>query len=350
MTTPNQFRDPTTSPPAVEGPIARAVAAFREGHEAPPPRGGTGPSDADVEKQLSAYLHGRLTRADSIGLGRVGTYREQALTLARSGSMDEAEATMKAAGFVLATAGFSPLGRAAADTLQRAAESFLYYRRGEYAEAAARMSASIDATNRLAAAWGESPFSVGRRTHLLHNLMKVQLRAGNAREAMALGTGLLAHLGGMSASQPLGATGDETAPVPALEAEIATNFCNLIAGTVAELLATVEHEEARRLLGRFDGTARGGSQPAGRAWEWLVLKSIAVAGDPARYLDAAVPFLRAGRGRAPLLWWAVVLDVVRAAGELDPTGTAEGVEELVEGLRNAPRLPDSLRPAESYAG
>lgn len=321
--------------------LARALDAFHEGRTAAaPPRAGL--TDGQLNEELLAYVYGRLPATDHASLARLGGAREQALSLSRAGKQEEAEATMKLARFLLSVAGFSPLGRAAADTLHHAAEAYLSYRRGDFADANARMAASVAATDRLADAWGESLFTTARRVHLLHNQMKVEARRGARREAVTLGAGVLAHLAGCSSHPGIPTL---ARPASALDPVIAIGLCDTVAATVAEALVGIADAEAKELLGLFAGVVPHGAATEARAWGWLPVKSASLADDPRGFLEAAAPFLRAGRGRAPVLWYAVTLDVVRAARKLGPGAVPDGVAEIEAMLSTGPRVPTCMQAA-----
>jgi hypothetical protein len=321
--------------------LAAAVDAFREGRAAPPPAPIGGPSDGQLNEQFVAYMYRRLDQAERGSLSKVGEMREQALALSRAGRQEEAEATMKLTRFFLSVAGLSPMGRAAADTLQHAAEGYLSYRRGDFAEGSRRMDAAVDATDRLADAWGENFFTSARRVHLLHNQMKVEVRRGAVADAVRLGAGILAYAGGSSAG-PIPAALART--VSAMEPAIAHKFCNIIGAALAEALAGLPDDEARELLGLLDGVEPAGLAADARAWAWLPLKSAALADDPSGFLQAAAPFLRAGSTPAPVLWYAVALDVVRAARAVG-AGDADGIAEIEAALATDPRVTKALQAA-----
>jgi hypothetical protein len=315
------------------------VEAFAEGRVAQGSSAPAGLTDAQINEQLLGYVYGNLPQPDRLALTRVSGVRDRALAMSRAGEQKEAEGAMKMSRFLLSASGLSPLGRAAADTLQQAAESYLSYRRGDFADASARMTLAIEATDRLADAWGESRFTTGRRIHLLHNLMRVEARRGAWREAMTLGTGILAHLAGASTGPRLPAL---DRPTPPMDAADARGFTGVVTATVAEVLASVPDAEARELLAPLAGVAHAAGGPAADGWGWISLKSAALAGDPRAFLEGAAPFLRAGRGRGPVLWYAVALDVLRAAR---PLGSASaGVAEIEAALGTEPRVPACMRP------
>lgn len=326
--------------------LSLAVEAFAEGRTRAGAPAAGGLTDMQLNEDLAAYVYGHLARPDQQALTRLREVRERALALGRAGEQVQADGTMKAARFLLSASAFSPLGRAAADTLQQAAESYLSYRRGDFADAGARMTLAIEATNRLGDAWGESRFTTGRRIHLLHNLMRVEARRGAWREAMTLGGGILAHIAGSATGPHLPAL---DRPGPALEPLVATGFFNVVAATAAEVLAAVPDAEAKELLAPLAGMVHAPGLTDSYGWGWIVLKSAALADDPRPFLVGAAPFLRAGRGRAPVLWYAVALDVLRAARGLG--SASDGVADIQAALSTDPRVPACMRlVADAGAG
>lgn len=345
-TTPETIPFCTTERAHAAEALARAFDAFRAGRDAPPPPPAPGPSDAQLEEELLSYVYGHLTPADRAALRRVGEYRETALASSRVGEQAVAEGTMKAARLVLGLAGLTPLARAAADTLQHAADAYLSYRAGRFDEAKARMEAAIRATDVLADAWGESRFTASRRIHLFHNIMRVDVRQGDPAAAMALGRPLLARLAGAPFDGALAALERDGPPI---DAQVAVGFCNAIAASVAEALAPLSAAEAAALLGDPLPPAANPAVREAAGWGWLALKHAALADGPVRLLETAAPFLRAGPGRTPVLWCAAALELLRAAETLDAAGYADGISEIAAALAAARRLPQALQPALAQA-
>lgn len=321
--------------------LARAVDAFRKGYAPAGAAPLAGATEGQLSEELREYMYARLVRSDHASLAEAGRIREHALALGRAGRQEEAEATMKLARSFLWVAGLSSLGRVASDTFQQAAESYLSYRRGDYADASARITAAVDATDRLAAAWGESFFTTGRRVHLLHNQVKLEARRGAMRDAVRLGAGILAYLAGSTAVPAVPALAPSAS---ALDPVIAHRYSNFVGGTIAEVLAVVPDAEAKELLALLGGVEPVGPAAAARAWAWLPLKSAALAADPRAFLEAAAPFLRAGTRRAPVFFYAVALDVVRAARRLG-AGAADDVAEIECVLGTDARVPRPLQVA-----
>lgn len=327
---------------------ARILDAFREGRDAAwtPPASGPTAERVDAEK-TSTLRMGRMSAADRSNLDTLSAPREQALALARLGRLDEAETQMRLARFLLSLSRMSPEGRAYARTMHEAAESYLSYQRRDYTDAYHRMVASLEATDRLAECWGDSEFIVCRRVDLGHNLMRVEMRRGDANAAMQRGALLLRSVCGAAAHE-----GRSALRVPgdsALDARVAMALVDLIIGTVAELVAPRSAREARALLSSLAWLPGQPTPSSPRAVQWLAVKDAALGDDPERFMRLALPFLRAGRGRNPTLWYAVALDLTRRFGASDVVAGSDALDEIVAELSTAPRVPASMRVARPVA-
>ena len=296
---------------AAIGPLlAHALEACREGAALSWTAAAPGPVHARSDPGgVPAPRLGPLPATDRSALARLEPQREQALARSRAGRTAEAENAMRGARVLLAFSGLSGPGRAYAETMQQAAESYLSYRRGDGADACARMEAAVTATDRLAGWWGESEFIVCRRMDLMHNLMRVDLRREALEDSMRMGARLLASL-----------TGPEAAGATALDPRISATLANLVAGTVAELLAPLPPERARTLFALLGPSRGAGEGPSPRVAEWIELKEAILGDEPERFLARADSFLREGRGRTATLWYAVVLDLLRLTRDTDAAG------------------------------
>ena len=175
---------------------------------------------------------------------------------------------MKLARFLLSLARLSDDARAYAETMQLAAESYVSYQRGDYAEAHAKMVASVEATERLAELWGNTEFIVCRRADLEHNLMRVEMRRGAAHAAMRRGVNLLESVSGATRTEP------------AMDSRVAAVLFDLVMGTIAELVAPLTRHDARSLLSSLSWVHALPTAPSTRAVEWLAVKSTALDDDP----------------------------------------------------------------------
>ena len=335
--------------------LARTAAAVRA-------RGGAAwggaparAAPATLEEEVQGEMLGRLAPGDRGSLETVAAHREEALRLARSGRLDEATTSLRVSRFVLSLSSFSPTGRIVAETLHEAAESYLAYRRGAYDQALARMRASIDATLRLEAAWQEPGAMAGRWVHLTHNLMRVEARRGAHEEAIAVGARLLGYLAGAPAAMTAGSDPPRRAPLDPILVDF---FLIAVMDTVAEVLASLPADRASALLPPLRRAHDSAGPAQHPAWRWLAVRAAFLDGDPELFLSRAEPLLLARDAMSPTLWYAVLADLVRIAGQYGADDLVSEVrEELTRGtgmLRSGPpparTSASRVRPASLPVG
>ena len=319
--------------------LASALEAFREGRRVP----WSPPQPTATQTLYEGQIFRRLTSADRNAIAILAGPRENALALARAGKPDDASASMTIARFLLSVARFSREGHEYARTLHNAAESYLSFRRGDHAQSHARMVAAIEGTERLAGWWGESEFIVCRRVHLAHNLMRVEAAAGASRQAIGRGVRLLEYIAAVQAEGSGAESGGRTGTQ--LDAQVAELFFNLVVETLAELLVPLAVPDARAVLSSLSLIYE---PSVGRSWrgrEWLAIRSASLGAHAREFLVAATPFLRAGRGTTPTLWYAVAFDLMQTYWALDPVAAQAGIEEIATELATSPRVPECMRAA-----
>lgn len=309
--------------------VQRILDAFFAGHERPWSWPTNGPTATRVAAETKRTLRmGPLAPADRATLASLSEPRERGLAYARANELTQAADSMRASRLLLALARLSPAGRAYAETMQSAAESYVSYQRRDYDAAFAQMRAALDATNHLAVEWGECEFIVCRRIDLGHNLMRVDMRRGALPSAVARGITLL------------GAT---LAAIDQLGAYVTGLLCELVASTLAELAALLSTDDARRILAPFFSRFVTRSLPSSRTEAWIALE-YALLEDPTRLDIAAVEaFLGDGRERTPALWYGIALHVAGACEMLDAHDGEDAADTIFAVLASAERVPDSIR-------
>ena len=321
---------------------ARAIDAFRMGRTVEWTSPPAGPTTERLEREEKRHFRfGPLTSADRATLATLSAPREHALALARARDLDRADASMKAAELLLALAHLASDARAYAETMHQAAVSYLEYQRGNYAAAQTRMQRSIEATDRLAAHWGDTDFIVCRRVDLAHNLMRVEMRRGSLEAAMQRGARLLRHILEVRCDQSSDGPG---APAePAMDATVARILYDLVTGTASEIIAPLERGHANALFQLLPTPSYQIPSPSPGASMWWSVTQAALGPEPERFLREAAPFLRAGRGRTPSLWYSVTLDLIRIYRAIDPDDGLSAADELEAELETGPRVPERLR-------
>jgi hypothetical protein len=107
-------------------------------------------------------------------------------------------------------------------------------------------------------------------------------------------------------------------------------------------MAPLALEEARALLSSLDWLRARGTAPSPRAFQWLEIKAAALDSDADRFVRAAIPFMRAGRGRHPVLWYSVAHDIVLFHRQ-QFDGAMNALDEIVVELASAPKVPACMR-------
>lgn len=320
--------------------LAEALCAFRDGRlarwAAPVPNA----AQSRYEKQILD----RLSAPDRAALELLAPSRESALAHARGGRAVEARQAMTLARFTLSLARLSDVGREYARTLHRAAESYLYFRTGQYTEAHERMADAMTSTDRLADAWGDIEAIVSRRIHLAHNLMRVEAAAPALGDAVSRGLALLGHIDALA-----GKTGGGSgSTAPSFDPAMLELHFDGVAETLAEAFVDDASPASLTALASLQDSSAG----AGRIWrgrEWLAIKSMALEPATGGFLRAAVPFLRIGRGTTPTLWYAIAYDLLLLATRTRTSRARDAVGEIASELMVGPRIPTRIRLAAASA-
>lgn len=327
--------------------LARAAEAFEIGRCAAwtPPAVDLSRTDPDRE------MRERFSAADRSALAALSEPRERALAEARRGDLAAATTSVRLAGFLLSLHRLSPQADAYARSLHQAAHSYVAFRQGDVQDARASMIAAIRWTDRLGEWWIASEFIAGRRIHLAHNLMKVEVAQGASDDAMQLGTQLVASVGAGALPGPTPHARATTAP---LDRTIAEHQFNLVMETVAELVAALPADLARAYVASL-GAHLSGVPPAWRGWKWHAMKTGAPTHEPHHVLAAAIPFLRDGRQGGAVLWYGASLDaagacatVAREARRAETRRLARNTMRAIAAqLEAAPRVPAVMRRGAS---
>ena len=320
--------------------LAEALCAFRDGRlagrSAPPPNA----AQSRYEKQILD----RLSVPDRAALELLAPSRESALVHARGGRAVEARQAMTLARFTLSVARLSDTGREYARSLHRAAESYLYFRSGQYADAHERMVDAMTSTERMADVWGDIEAVVSRRIHLAHNLMRVEAASPALGDAGARGLALLGQIDALSRST----AGDAGSAAPPFDQSMLELHFDGVTETLAETLVGAASPVLQPALASLaDSPVRSGRIWRGR--EWLAIKSVALEPATRPFLQAAVPFLRVGRGTAPTLWYAVAYDLLQVATRTCTSRARDAVGEIASELMEGRRIPTRIRLAAASA-
>lgn len=314
-----------------------AVEAFHTGIAART----TQTASLDEVDEAAKGLHlAPLDASDRVTLRRISWYRERALSLARSGDLDEADKVMNATRVLISLAPFSANAQPYARTAFFAAASYLSYCRGEYARARGEMVDALRETNRIADLIGDTAALSARRVHLVHNVMKVDAASGAAGDVLRIGFPLLRYLAEGPGVWPPGCgPGPETRPDP----HIAEYQSNRIVETIAEAAESHSGRECRAFCVETKRLADCRQPPSRRSWAWLRLKRWQFEGRAEEFLKGAASFLIAGPGAAPKLWFAVALDVLVLYWKHEPGEARKVTALMVNTMATSPGVPSFVR-------
>ncbi|MFH7029790.1 MAG: hypothetical protein ACHBN1_31625 [Heteroscytonema crispum UTEX LB 1556] len=200
-----------------------------------------------------------------------------------------------------------------------AAEAYLDYRRGDFDQAYARISKALAIDVVLEEEYGYEILHL-HRIQLLHNLVRSDARRMQFASAIELACQLLGYLEGTSEVLPLsGSWGSEH--IARQPSELVAAMFGQITDEVALILAGKNRQVKSELFAiakrHIQLQANGNTRCHPQSHTWFLLKEAFVDNDVATFLERASRFLAEGRGDTPLLWYAVVVDIVALCNQLD---------------------------------
>ncbi len=311
-----------------------AVEAFHTGIVQRPKLG------KEVTRAAKGLRMPPLDASDRAILARIAAYRERALSLARSGDLDQAAKAMNAARFLLSLAHFSATVEPLVRSAHYAAVSYLSFRQGHHARARAEMMNALSETDRMSRLTGDNATLSARRVHLVHNIMKVDAMSGSPTDTLKIGFGMLRYLAVGPAEWPSDfGPGPQTRPDPL----IAEFQSDKIVETMAKAVHSLPDRECAAYCVETRRLANCPRPASPRAWSWLALKRWQFEGQAQDFLSAATSFLSAGPGATPKLWYAVALDVVVSYRKYEPEHARRATEAMVSTMATSPAVPSFVR-------
>ena len=314
-----------------------AVAAFHSGIAQP----SKSKSLAKIREAAKGLHMPPLRALDRVTLARISVHSEKALSLARSGDLDEAATAMNAARLLMSLAHFSPNAEAVAQTSHYAAISYLSYRRGDYARARDEMVRALRATDRISRLTGDNPLLAARRVHLVHNIMRVDVAARLIADALQLGFAILRYLAGGPAEWP---SDHGPGPQGMPDLPLALYHSNRIVETIAEAVeASPDQERIIAYHSEIKRLTNCPQPPSPRAWSWLSLKRWQIEGRTEEFVGKAAEFLSKGSGATPTLWYAVALDVLVLYTRHEPDHARKATAAMVATMATSSAVPAFVR-------
>lgn len=212
-------------------------------------------------------------------------------------------------------------------------------RRNDPAAAAARLRRAMDHDTRLERVHGYELMHVGR-IHTVHLWLRARAAAGAREAALDGADAILAYVNGFGGALPLGAgwSREAAARIPA---DLAAAMTRRVAGEVGIMLAGLDRERSAAALDRLPMLARLPPGVHDEITEWARIKRAWADGRTDDFLAGVVPYLAAGR-RETCLWYAVLLDLGRAARALRPAAGRLFCAAVAERRREDPATPRRL--------
>ncbi|MBD2445601.1 hypothetical protein H6G76_00245 [Nostoc sp. FACHB-152] len=279
--------------------------------------------DGDKVNQLISYelfniIDKRFSVKEKFLLNRINQARSQALNVARQGDIATAEQLMEKVRTTWDINQVSAEVNLLYKSFQAAAEAYLDYRRSDFAQAWSHITEAIITDAVLETEYGYQVL-FAHRLHLVQNLVRSEARGGRIKEAVKLGSQLLAYLEGKSENLPFPVSWDVHL-IANLPPEVISITFNLVTNEIALILAGKNLQEGQELWKiiaeyinlEFDDAIE--TYPP--AYYWLRMKQALFNSNLANGIELISQFLAAGRSQVPLLWYTTVIDLVKICNQL----------------------------------
>jgi hypothetical protein len=266
---------------------------------------------------LQMQMETCLSNSDQLLLRWSANFRAQGLLATHREEFTSAEEFFAKARAHYESGSLSPEGNLLYKSFQEPAEAYLDYRRGDFAQAHKRLLEALASDAVLEDEYGYD-FLFIHRIHLVVNIVRITVRNQHFYQAVELACQLLSYLQGKSEnlSIPLPWGAERVALLPEdifalmftqVIHEIALILTGKNSQIVNELFAIVTHNLQFQVEDNFF------LFPQVR--EWLLIKQAFILNDFASFLELASSFLTQRRSDSPLLWYAVVIDLLAVCDE-----------------------------------
>ncbi|MBW4539292.1 MAG: hypothetical protein KME43_09100 [Myxacorys chilensis ATA2-1-KO14] len=270
--------------------------------------------------ELYARIENRLSLSEQLLLHRALSDRDAALLAVRSGQLAMAGQLFTEARRVLSSSALSQEGKLLHQSLLYQSETYLDYCQGEFALVRSKTENALSIDIVLEDQYGYDLFHL-HRIQLLHNLVRTDARCQNYDHALELASQILSYLEGQREALPIGtAWGFERMARQPIE--LVRMMIAQITSEIAVILAAQDFDKAYALfqVATCDPLERASIQcvPIDQhSREWLYLKQSFLSRDRSTFLKQTCSFLEIGRSQLSLLWYAVVVDLLRLCDELE---------------------------------
>lgn len=307
-------------------PIRQTLGTFLRASSLPP--SSIGGEQLEAVKELKRLILQRLPRLDAEVFLLSRRASDDGFEAARSGEFEKARQLFNRGEAALKQ--FPVLEETAllAKTYWNAAVAYLQFRNGSSSEARGLLLEAMRCDQILENKFDYHIFH-NHRVHMVQNLIRLEIGDGNLARAFETARDVLLYLAGVSDTIAFPGTWSQRCLDKLPRQLVRTMFAGIL-GDVAEALAGLEKESAKRLFSIFSALVHGeitkGCHP--RATSWLVAKDRFLEGDQNAFLKAVAPLLSDGPCDTPNLWCSCLLDLCDICDSFGPDGTAVKVAIL----------------------
>ena len=308
--------------------------AYRTGlMKKPEPSLGRNP---DFQRLISLVILDRFPLRERIRFRRIWNASWLGLSAARDGRLEDARKLFEIGGEELAGVGPGSSGRLSGLSILESARAYLDYREGRFEQARARTYAAMSADSRLEQDGAYGMLEL-HRIQAAHNLMRIDLRAGEPLRALSLAGNILGYLEGYLAVLPVHRDWRQRwlAQTPYV---LRRRMIAQVTDEVAMALVANQEEEAwEAFLASVEPwlhTAKAGIHPQARLW--IETTAARFAGDSLRYVALLGDFLAAGRNDVTALWYSCITHFIDFCG-IENSPLSRYVKAAI--LKDSPKWP-----------
>jgi len=288
----------------------------------------------------------RVSLPERLPISKIWRLSSEGLRLCRKNLLIEALGLFSRCWTDLSKATLSPQGSFLALAPLEAAHAYLEYKKGDFALARTRILHAMEADLQLELEEEWFGLLEMHRLQAAQNLMRIDIRAGSPRQAIALGGKIISYVHGFTEALPVhhswqGRKLLEKIPrtvrralIPQVANEVALAFCyfpqsNLEVDFLAST-GTQDYADCARVLHE-------------QFRSWLLAKHALQQEDWDRYFELLLEFLSAGPTDVRMLWYSTVLDILTLCYTCNNPASHKLSQKILHDRPKWSTLPEPLR-------
>lgn len=330
----------------------RLFAAYRKGltRRSPPLPWETRTRPFDFLFRQAFWL--RIPVRERVPIARVWRGGSEGLRLSREGRFDEAREKFQNCEEELARAAISPQGSLLARAPLASHKAYFECKRGDFALARALILDAMEADLQLE---DDDLFKLleMHRLQLVQNLVRIELRGGDARLALGLAGHILAYAEGLVDELPVHHSWQGEKLLAAIPRSLRRALISQVANEAVQALyyfpqSSLEEELfAGVRIESYHGRAPVLHEPFRT---WLLAKQAFHRREWTRYPELLLSFLPAGRGDLQAVWYAAMVDVLAFCRASEDPIAMSLHDRILQDVKRWPRVPLPLRPMLGLEG